>query len=100
LCGGSARLALGERFANVKAHHLNRTTRPLLQYLPKLRDAGEIHYFYPSHSQYFAEAADSIGKSLVAVERTGFLRIRSVSKDAAGTLWISINSTRFSRSFV
>jgi len=47
----------GERLANVKAHRLNRTTRPLLQYLPKPRDAGEIHYFYPSHSQYFAEAA-------------------------------------------
>ena len=45
------------RLANVETHRLNRTTRPLLQYLPKPRDAGEIHYFYPSHSQYFAEAA-------------------------------------------
>jgi len=47
----------GERLATVKAHRLNRTTRPLLQYLPKPCDAGEIDYFYPSHSQYFAEAA-------------------------------------------
>ena len=57
-------LPSGGRFANVKVHCLNRTTQPLLQYLPKLRDAGEIHYFYPSHSQYFAEAAVGSGKGL------------------------------------